>query len=171
LGIPAKIRVSSAVAQAARYESGLAVTALPRLRELLAAPEGELQVSLQAERRGAHAALTGSVAGSLPLNCERCGRRFAWPLQSEIDWRLVRSEDEERALLGECEPLLVENDELALREAIEDEVLLALPMLPRCETCENAVSALPPAAPEPMDDTPRRAENPFAALKKQLKSD
>lgn len=171
MGIPARIRVSTAVSQGSHYVGELPFRALPRLKELLAAPEGALQVRLQAGEINGHAALTGQVAGALPLPCKRCGARFEWPLQADIDWRLVRSEDEERALLAECEPLRVEDDELALRDAIEDEILLTLPMLPRCETCENAVSALPEAAPEPVQDTEPRAENPFAALKKQFKSD
>lgn len=170
MGIPTKIRVSSAAAHAERYAGELPLKALPRLRELLADTEAQLSVSLQAQQHQGHAALIGEISGDLPLICKRCGKRFAWPLRAEIDWRLVADEASERALIQECEPLLVENDELPLRDAIEDEVLLAMPMLPRCESCENRVASQPEAAVQEIEQEPRR-ENPFAALKKQLKSE
>ncbi|HSW13105.1 MAG TPA: YceD family protein [Solimonas sp.] len=169
MGIPARIRVSSAAAHQEHYEGELPLQSLSRLREVLADTDTRLRVRLQARQREGYATLVGELAGELALNCKRCGARYLWPLQAGIDWRLVADEATERALMQECEPLLVENDELALREAIEDEVLLALPMLPRCESCENAVAAQPEVA-EPVEEEPRR-ENPFAALKKQLKSD
>jgi len=169
LGIPARIRVSSAAAQAERYDGDLPLKSLPRLVELLADAGGTLRVSLQAQSREGHVALQGALGGALPLLCKRCGKSYDWPLQAEVDWRLVADEASERALMQDFEPLLVEDDELQLREAIEDEVLLCLPMLPRCESCENIVAAQPVAA-APVEEEPRR-ENPFAALKKQLKSD
>ncbi|MDM4770148.1 DUF177 domain-containing protein [Solimonas sp. SE-A11] len=169
MGIPTRIRVSSAAAQAERYDGGLPLKSLPRLAGLLADVGGALEVSLQAQMREGHAALQGSLGGSLTLACKRCGKSYAWPLETEVDWRLVADEASERALMQEFEPLLVEDDELQLREAIEDEVLLCLPMLPRCESCENMVASQPEAA-APVEEEPRR-ENPFAALKKQLKSD
>ncbi|HEY0915751.1 MAG TPA: YceD family protein [Solimonas sp.] len=169
MGIPTKIRVSSAAAQAERYDGELSSKALPRLGGLLTDAGGVIQVSLQAQLRQGHVALQGMLAGSLALLCKRCGKSYDWPLEAEVDWRLVADEASERALMQEFEPLLVEDDELQLREAIEDEVLLCLPMLPRCESCENMVASQPEAA-APMEEEPRR-ENPFAALKKQLKSD
>jgi uncharacterized protein len=49
--------------------------------------------------------------------------------------RLVGSEAEERRLLRECEPYLVEDDVLPLQEIVEEEALLALPIAPRCPAC------------------------------------
>lgn len=169
MGIPTKLRVSSAATQAERFDGELPLKALPRLAELLADAGGKLEVSLQASSLHGHVALQGTIGGVLPLACKRCGKSYGWPLHAEVDWRLVADEASEKALMQECEPLFVENDELPLREAIEDEVLLSLPMLPRCESCENIVSSQPEAAAQ-VEEEPRR-ENPFAALKKQLKSD
>ena len=46
--------------------------------------------------------------------------------------RLVNSESDEQAVLEQDDPYLVQDDQLPLRDLVEDEVLLALPMLPRC---------------------------------------
>jgi uncharacterized protein len=167
LGIPAIIRVSSAAAHAERSEGDLALKSLHRVVDLLAEPSGSVKVSLQAGASNGVATLAGDIGGDLPLSCRRCGRTYAWSLRTRLDLRLVQSEAQERALMQEVDALLVENDELMLRELVEDEILLALPMLPRCETCENAVNAAPEVAPPVVEPSVR--ENPFAALKQQLK--
>src|SRR3546814_8193390 len=74
-----------------------------------------------------------------------------------IDLRLVETEEEEQAVLHEADPYLVQDDRLPLREIVEDEILLALPMLPRCESCENVVQASP--QPKAEDETVRREVN------------
>src|SRR3546814_6525071 len=94
--------------------------------------------------------------------------RIAWPLQIDIDLRLVETEEEEQAVLHEADPYLVQDDRLPLREIVEDEILLALPMLPRCESCENVVQASP--QPKAEDETVRREVNPLDRKSKRLNS-
>ena len=69
--------------------------------------------------------------------CERCAATYDWSFDIDVDWRLVESEAEEQRLLAECEPVLIEDDWLPVRQLIEDEVLLAVPVMPVCErnTC------------------------------------
>ena len=107
---------------------------LPRLVGQLAEPAGELQVSLEAGRDGAGQAwLTGTVEGELSLTCQRGLHPFAWSCRVETRLRLVNSETEEEKAMQEAEACLVQDDVLPLRELVEDEVLLALPMMPRCD--------------------------------------
>ncbi len=167
MGIPATIRVSSATAHAERYEGELALASMPRVVDLLARSTGAVRVQLQAHLVNGVASLSGEIGGDLALSCRRCDKTYPWPLRAQLDLRLVHSEAQVRELMQEVEVLQVENDELPLREMIEDEILLALPMLPRCETCENAVNAAPEVAPPVVEPSVR--ENPFAALKQQLK--
>lgn len=161
--IPQKIRVSTAVVRREHYVGELALSSLPKLSGLLTDSAGAMQVDLLASKIMDLPALTGVMEGLLHLQCRRCDKPYATNLRHELDLRLVSSEEEEERLMQDCEPYWVQDDELALRELLEDELLLALPMLPRCDSCENIVNgAAPPAAPE---QEPRR-ENPFAALKK-----
>ena len=130
-----------------------------------------MQVDLQADRRSGWPRLHGRIAGPLMLECRRCGAAFAHELDLAVDLRLVFGEAEERAALADAEPLLIEDDRLLLRQIVEDEVLLALPMLPRCQSCENVVNE--PAATavrSPEQEAPVPRNNPFAALKRQLQS-
>ncbi len=168
MAVPQRVRASSAVSQAARYEGSVAVASMPRLRELLATDAAAVEVDLGAEKAFGRSSLKGILRGSLLLQCRRCDKNYVWQLDSQLDLCLVESEEQERAVLESADPYWVQDDQLPLHEIIEDEVILALPMLPRCPTCESIVRD----APLPKGEVaPRRRENPFAALKERFKSD
>ncbi|WP_169577570.1 YceD family protein [Sinimarinibacterium sp. CAU 1509] len=168
MSIPHEVRASVAVTQEQHFCGDLPLAAMPRLSEALADDAQSVSVDLMADTRSGWPRLHGSLSGTLQLQCLRCDRVYAWPLNAQLDLRLVESEaDEDSDSIGSADPYWARADRLPLRELVEEEVLLALPMLPRCETCENAVlAALPAPGVEPV----AKRENPFAALKQQLKA-
>ncbi|WP_374434414.1 DUF177 domain-containing protein [Inhella sp.] len=96
------------------------------------------------------------------LSCQRCLQPAAFPLEIERSFRFVQ--DEATALAEDAdaeEDLLVLSRSFDARELIEDELLLALPLVPMHEDCEHPaqgsvdVEALPEEAERP---------NPFAVL-------
>lgn len=168
MSIPHDVRASAAVTQEQHFRGDLPVAALPRLCQALAEDAQVLAVDLLADARSGWPRLHGMIEGTLQLQCQRCDRVFTWPLRAQLDLRLVRSEADESSDSGDsADPYWARDDRLPLRELVEDEVLLALPMLPRCETCENAVLA---ASPAPGAEPVAQRVNPFAALKQQLKA-
>jgi uncharacterized protein len=135
-GIPLRVKASVAVTRGSTWSGAIPIAKLPRLAALLTGPDGELQVGLQAGRDAAGAdTLKGAISGELGQVCQTCMKPFAWPLRAPLDLRLVHSEAEEKRLLHDCEPLLVEEDSLPLHSLVEEEVLLALPIAPRCAAC------------------------------------
>ena len=111
-----------------------------------------------------------SVRADVPLECQRCLQPMHLPLTVERRFLFVAGEDEAARLDEE-----VEDDVLALvprfdlRALIEDELLLALPLVPRHERCpalpaglRNAEADPVEPAETPTDDPP--ADHPFAAL-------
>lgn len=162
--IPLKVRASTAVEQQAHFSGALAINGLSRLTEALASPEGVLQVDLSLGRWSGHPAIRGAVTGDVVLPCRQCRRSFRQSLDCCVDLRLVYSDAEEQQALRDCEPYRVQDDALLLQELIEDEVLLALPMLPRCNSCENA---LPDVSRVHADEASLAsvADGPFAVLK------
>jgi len=169
--IPQSVRASTAVSQSQAYRGALPLRSFERLTPSLADDAGELQIELHAGKTHGRALLRGSIDGALSLRCLRCDQPYVWPLQLQVDLQLVESEEEEQSVLHEADPYLVQDDQLPLREIVEDELLLALPMLPRCETCENIVRAgADKASPETQASTEdaHGKENPFAALKGRL---
>jgi uncharacterized protein len=135
-GIPQRVKASASVTRGSTWQGPIELAKLPRLAASLDEASGALQVSLAALRDAAGAPrLQGHVEGELGLVCQRCLQPFRWPLRLDLDLRLVESEAEERRLLHEADPLLVEDDNLPLQAVIEEEVLLALPIAPRCSSC------------------------------------
>lgn len=133
-GIPKFVAAAKAVATRQRYVGALAVAQLPRLVAQLADRTGDLQVELEAGKDAAgRAALRGTIDGELSLTCQRGLHPFRWPCHVATSLRLVTSETEEEQAMEEAEAHLVQDDQLPLRDIVEDEVLLALPMMPRCD--------------------------------------
>jgi len=101
--------------------------------------------------------VTGSA--QMALVCQRCLGQVIEPLNVARSFLFVPGEDAAAQLDADSEDdVLALTRALDLRELIEDELLLALPLVPRHATCPEP---LPLAqAPELADDRP----NPFAVL-------
>ena len=133
-GIPKHVVASKAVATRQRYVGVLPLAQLPRVAAQLADKAGELQVELEAGKDAAgRASLRGTIRGELSLTCQRGLHPFPWACQVESNLQLVGSEADEEKVMTEAEAYLVVDDQLPLRDLVEDEVLLALPMMPRCD--------------------------------------
>lgn len=131
--IPPSVVASKAVARRERYQGAIGARQLPRLRAVLADDSGVLEVALELGRDGEGIGwLQGRITGTLALTCQRGLHPYDWPCAVDLRLRLVASEAEEQAVLEHDDPYLVQDDRLPLRDLVEDEVLLALPMLPRC---------------------------------------
>jgi uncharacterized protein len=133
MGIPQHVSASKAVAGRQHFLGELPLAQLPRLGAMLAGRDGALAVDLQAGRDAAGQWLRGTVRGDLSLTCQRGLHPFPWSCDLSTDLRLVSSDAEEKRTMQDTEAYLVEDDRLALRDIVEDEVLLALPMMPRCD--------------------------------------
>lgn len=132
-GIPKAVGAAKAIAGRHSFAGRLPFAQMPRLAEQLSGRDGGLEVSLDVGKDAAGAWLTGTIDGDLSLTCQRGLHPFTWPCHLQPRLRLVTSEAEEERVLKETEPYLVQDDQLPLRDLVEDEVLLALPMMPRCD--------------------------------------
>ena len=116
-----------------------------RRRRVAATPEAWLQLSLDATVR---------------LTCQRCLGPVEAPLKFERWFHFVAGEEQAAQLDAESEEdVLASTRSLDLHQLAEDELLLALPIVPRHEACPQPL--LPPADPPAAEDD---APHPFAAL-------
>ena len=100
-----------------------------------------------------------SALGEVPLQCQRCLRPVVVEVQVDRSFLFVHGEDAAAQIDNDIEEdVLPITRALDLRELIEDEVLLALPIVPRHDVCPTPLFS--EAAEEPADDAP----NPFAVL-------
>lgn len=106
--------------------------------------------------------LKGHLETKLALQCQRCMEPFVYDIISDFALGVVNTLDEANALPDHYEPALAVEGQLALRELIEDEIILNLPIIPRHEPEDCAVN-LPTAESGWKDQG--KGENPFHVLK------
>jgi uncharacterized protein len=133
-GIPQHVSALKALSTGQSFAGSLPVAQLPRLTAVLADAAGTLEVELAAAKDAAGKAwLSVSIRGPLMLTCQRGLHPFPWACDLQPRLRLVASEAEEERALKDSDPYLIRDDRLPLRELVEEEVLLGLPIVPRCD--------------------------------------
>ncbi|MCK7593563.1 YceD family protein [Pseudomarimonas salicorniae] len=157
--LPDSLDAWRAVSARRIFEGSVALSRFGRLQDSLADSVGECRFRLEFDRDNFGLATVEVEADAeLPLVCQRSLQRFLMPVSIRQRLGLVRSEAEESALPPEVEPVLIGADgELSPLALIEDELILALPVVPLGPQAESDPE---PQAPD--DDEPR--VNPFAAL-------
>ncbi|WP_313075598.1 YceD family protein [Melaminivora sp.] len=100
---------------------------------------------------------------TVPLTCQRCLQPVDVPLAVDREFRFVADETTAEALdVDSDEDLLALSRDFNLRELIEDELIMALPLVPRHEECPVAVQMA--SSDEEFEAASAEAPNPFAAL-------
>lgn len=102
--------------------------------------------------------IVGSVETSLPLVCQRCMQPMQYHLSAIINMAIVSNDTEAEKLSAEFEPYIDLGVPVKLQDFIEDELLLAMPLVSLHEEQE-----CPAAYKFKHEQTVR--ENPFAELK------
>ena len=124
------------------FEGSLPLSAFPRLRDSLVDADGECRYALEFGRDALDQAFVEVRADAeLPLLCQRTLERYLHRVRLVQRLGLITSEAQESALPEEMEPLLVpESGDLQPVELVEDELILALPVVPM-----NPDSSIPDA--------------------------
>ncbi|GAB3625250.1 metal-binding protein [Pandoraea terrae] len=113
--------------------------------------------------------ITLAVTGPMWLECQRCMKPYQEPLVSETTFEIVHDEAaaENRPLDEDELEALVGSKQFDLLSLIEEELLLALPIVPKHTVCPavhdslaTGSDGLTESVPEPEEDKP----SPFAAL-------
>ena len=109
-----------------------------------------------------------SAQASVPLTCQRCMMKVAMPVDVDQWYRFVDSEDIAMAEDdGAEEDLLVMVPQFDLMALLEDELLMALPLVPMHESCPVTPVF---SAGDPAVDAAEVKPNPFAVLGQLKKS-
>jgi len=144
----------------ATQEGTLPLSSFPRLQDVLVSSAGEARYALHGTRdaRG-RPSLRLSVQATLPLRCQRCLGTLAYEIEAEEVLVLAASQEEIDAEPASVDApdRVVAGKEMALRDLVEDELILALPYAPTHEDCE---------APERGEPA---TSSPFAGLRGLMK--
>ncbi|MBA3660493.1 MAG: DUF177 domain-containing protein [Gammaproteobacteria bacterium] len=104
--------------------------------------------------------LKGHLETNVTLQCQRCMEPFIYEIISDFILGIVNTLDEANDLPERYEPALAKDGHLALRELIEDEIILNLPIIPR-HLPEDCNVKLPLQGPRWEKE---KEKNPFQVL-------
>lgn len=129
--LPATIDPYLLAEKGAQLCGALPVRRLRRLAEHCLDDRGEVGIDLQFERSGARGLclMHGALTATLHVACQRCLQAMDLHLATEPWLVLRRAEGATEESTGEDESLVVDKA-IALSELVEDELLLAMPMIP-----------------------------------------
>jgi uncharacterized protein len=151
------------------FHGSIPLAAMARLGSGLESAGGAVTYNIEFDKNEIGVAnIWVRAEAGLPLVCQRSLEPFVLPVRVDARLGLIESEAEEAGLPAGYEPLLVDNSgQLRLADVIEDELILALPVVPLkpgVDPVERAWGAdgteMPASGPE----------NPFAVLKKMKAS-
>lgn len=169
---PLHLDVAAFASDGGRLGGHWLLAELPRLAQSQAVPADVAPPAVQWQVRGEKQAVTGgeprlwlhlSARCMVWLGCQRCLQPFATEIRVDSSIRFVRDEAEAERLDVDSEhDVLALCHSLDLRELFEDELLLALPLVPRHEQCPQPLNvADTEALPEQAGAAPA---HPFAVL-------
>jgi len=163
--VPEVLDAWKMVATRRGVEGRLPLSALTRLEGSLLDTEGDVRFALDFDRDQFQVPYVElRIDAELPLECQRSMERFLFPVKIVQRLGLIRDEADEAALPPGYEPLLVPDDgELRTAELVEDELILAVPVVP-VKPGSEAVERDWPATQSEQDEISKSSANPFAAL-------
>lgn len=171
---PARLDVVVFAKQAGELQGEWPLSSLTRLAEAVVDSGAASPVSWAARgeslRRPGHADELWLVLRAdceVGLACQRCLRTLAHRLVLDTRIRFVHGEDAAARLDEEIEEdVLAITRSLDLRELVEDELLLALPLVPRHEVCPAAIEPALGGVSE--GSTLEAPTHPFSVLRQLL---
>ncbi|MCK5920778.1 MAG: DUF177 domain-containing protein [Methylococcales bacterium] len=138
------------------YRGVIALGELDRLAGCIFSDHGEVGYELTFSKEGSVFVVSGQVKADLILECQVCLEAVVLPVSTDTRLGIVGSLDEVGELSDAYEPLLVTDKKIALKEILEEELLLEIPLIARHDGCKIAGGSRPEQAQE--------KDNPFSIL-------
>ncbi|MGC1510668.1 hypothetical protein FT643_00915 [Ketobacter sp. MCCC 1A13808] len=129
-----------------------------------ATDDGRVEADLALHMNGARPEIHGTAKAALQLVCQRCLE----PVEVEIDIKVAlgvaQTEEQVNQMPGDLEPFMLEEEEIPLASLLEQELILALPIVAYHEKCKP----FPYEGSDGGEAEASEKPNPFAVLE-QLK--
>lgn len=143
------------------FQGSLPLASLPRLRGSLGDTDGAVDFDLEFGKDALGVAhLHVRAEAVLLLTCQRTLEIFRLSVHVDARLGLIAQEADEAALPGGYEPLLTTDGAVHLADVVEDELILALPVVP----VKPGAEYQEPAFAGAMQDETLGPEKPFAVL-------
>jgi len=161
--LPETIKPQSLVDTGGHVGGITALAKMKRLTALLANTAGTVETQLDFGRDAQGIRFVrGSIKTELPLTCQRCLETVYYPVEHNLSLGMIISEEQADRLPEGYEPLVIDSQTLSLTALVEDELLLALPIvaLHTDNECSAGIATGDSSELEAAAEKP----HPFAAL-------
>ena len=170
--LPDPLDVGQLAAQHVRLAKDFPISGFSRLRESLARLDGSAAVDFRFHPAGSYPAVEGAVRARAWLVCQRCLHEFQAALESPVRLAFVPRDAEAGRVPDDYDALTAPGGRIALEELVEDELLLALPLVPTHASPSECALQLAAASAELEVARPQatsQVQRPFAELRDLLK--
>lgn len=170
--LPVEVEPFRAAKRRLDYQGILPKEQMPRLTEATLAVESDAEawIRFDVDPQGL-TVITGTAKTEVLLECQRCREPYRQALSVEFQYTPVKNEQQMELIPEAYEPLeLNENGEFRLRELLEDEFILALPLIAMHPIEECKVQSEEQSFGELAAQEEQMKPNPFAILQ-SLKKD
>jgi uncharacterized protein len=141
---------------------------LSRLKARIPGIGGSVRGAVRFGRQSKFAVAELALAGKATLQCQRCMQPMELPIESTTHVALIFAEADAAEVPEELEPVLARSGSISTGELVEEELLLALPIVPLHEELREC--AVPAAAPLVSAETAEHVtQRPFAGLGELLR--
>ncbi len=139
----------------------------PRLVPSLCSTDGRISGVLQGRMdTDGNAVIDCRLRARIKQTCQRCLEPAELSLSVQVSWGLITHESQAGRLTKEFEPVLMFEGGRSIMTLIEDELLLALPLVPVHELLQQCMDN----GYRPVHGfEPQKAPNPFAGLEQMIK--
>lgn len=130
--MPERLNPAELAASGAVFQGEVEARSLARLRAAVLEIDAPVRLELQfVEDTGGHCVVDGHAETAVTLTCQRCMEPVRFELAPAFRLAVVETDEAAAALPEDLEPLVVEHRALTPAMLIEDELLLALPIVAR----------------------------------------
>ncbi len=172
-----QVPVDTLVGDARPVEFEIPLRDLPRIEPSLAVREGHAKGSIRVARELGLAIADIQLEAQPQVVCQRCMQALEWPVVSRSRLALVPDLAAADRVPEGVESYVTEHDRVSIRELVEEEILLALPSVPKCaagDACSRMLAVtdqLVGSQASAEEGAARVVQTPFAQLRELLKKD
>ena len=165
--LPKSINPLRLADQSAKLVGEVSLSGMRRIAPLVNPKFNVAKIDLQFNlNMDGYRTVVGSIESTVQLQCQRCMQEFNQRLRTDISSAFLTNESAVEALPEYLDPIVLEEDWIDLETLIEDELILAIPLVPKHDESECTIRSNEVAVEE---EEPEEKVNPFAVLA-QLKS-
>lgn len=130
--LPISIDLSKLVEGTHRFSGSVDMTKMSRLKERAECDNQatvDLELTVGRQSHQPTVTLRGQLGGDVKMICERCLQSMPVHIESDFELTVVGSLQAADELAAEETPVIADRDQLAVSALVEDELMLALPIV------------------------------------------